>query len=424
VFYKSGNKTGQKNPWSARWVPVMASSIFDLAPLIPTDAALAQSPLPDKSLLLVQRSARLSGQLAPLTHATLERHMAVINSYYSNLIEGNATRPHEIRAAQRGDYDADPARRDLQRESLAHMAVQEWIRAQRPDLDTLYSPAFILQVHQQFYSRIPESLWQITDVQGDVVGTVVPGAWRTRAVRVGQHVPPPAEDLPALMSAFCDTFHPRRYSGDRKLLAVMAAHHRLEWIHPFMDGNGRVGRLLTDIALKAAGLDSYGAWCLSRGLAKSSARYKSLLALADSPRHGDLDGRGALTEKGLMQFCDYMLDTAIDQVTYTSTLLDLPRLRQRIERYVQAGNDFRVPGMTEPLKSSAALVLYTAFIHGELDRAQALELCAAPERTARRLLGQLKSEGLLSDTSSRSPLRWEIPEHAEPWYFPELVPGV
>ena len=137
MFYKSGNKTGQKNPWSARWVPVMASSIFDLAPLIPTDAALAQSPLPDKALLLVQRSARLAGQLAPLTHATLERHMAVINSYYSNLIEGNATRPHEIRAAQRGDYDADPARRDLQRESLAHMAVQEWIRAQRTDLDTL-----------------------------------------------------------------------------------------------------------------------------------------------------------------------------------------------------------------------------------------------------------------------------------------------
>jgi len=393
----------------------METCILDLAPFIPADSALAQSPLPDKALQLVQRSGRLAGQLAPLTHATLERHMAVINSYYSNLIEGNVTLPHEIRAAQRGDYDADPARRDLQSESLAHIAVQEWIRAQRPDLDTLYSPAFILQVHQQFYSRIPESLWQIKDV---------PGAWRTRAVRAGQHVPPPAEDLPALMSAYCDTFHPRRFSGDRKLLAIMAAHHRLQWIHPFMHGNGRVGRLLTDTALKAEGLDSYGAWCLSRGLAKSAARYKSLLALADSPRQGDLDGRGALTEKGLMQFCDYMLDTAIDQVTYTSALLDLPRLRQRIEAYVRARNDFRVPGMTEPLKISAVRVLYTAFIHGELDRAQALEQCAAPERTARRLLGQLKSEGLLSETSSKSPLRWEIPEHAEAWYFPDLTPIV
>lgn len=400
----------------------MVTSILDLAPFIPADSALAQSPLPDKAMQLVHLSARLAGQLAPLTQATLERHMAVINSYYSNLIEGNATRPHEIRAAQRGDYHADPAKRDLQRESLAHMAVQEWIREQRPDLDTLYSPDFILRVHHEFYVRVPESLWKIQDAQGNLVDQVVPGAWRTRAVRVGQHVPPHAEDLPGLMTAFCDNFHPRRYSGDRKVLAIMAAHHRLAWIHPFVDGNGRVGRLLTDAALKAAGLDSYGAWCLSRGLAKSATQYKSLLALADSPRQGDLDGRGALTEKGLMQFCDYMLDTAIDQVTYMSSLLDLPRLRQRIERYVQARNDFRVTGVTEPLKNTAALILYTAFIHGEIDRAHALDLCAMPERSARRLLSQLKSEGLLSETSSKSPLRWEIPEHAEPWYFPDLAP--
>ena len=61
-------------------------------------------------------------------------------------------------------------------------------------------------------------------------------------------------------------------------------------------------------------------------------------------------------------------------------------------------------------------------MQGEIERAQALELCALPERSARRLLSQLKKEGLLSETSSRSPLRWEIPEHAEAWYFPELAP--
>jgi len=66
--------------------------------------------------------------------------------------------------------------------------------------------------------------------------------------------------------------------------------------------------------------------------------------------------------------------------------------------------------------------LHTAFMQGEIERAQALELCALPERSARRLLSQLKKEGLLSETSSRSPLRWEIPEHAEGWYFPELAP--
>ena len=149
-----------------------------------------------------------------------------------------------------------------------------------------------------------------------------------------------------------------------------------------------------------------------------------MLATADASRQGDLDGRGALTEKGLLSFCDYMLGTAIDQVSYISNLLDLTLLRKRIDGYIQARNDFRVPDMTDGLKTNAALVLHTAFIQGELTRAQAVELCAMPERSARRLLSQLKSEGLLSETSSKSPLRWEIPEHAEPWYFPQLAPGL
>lgn len=400
----------------------MAISIMDMAPFVPSDRAMEQSSLPDKAVQLGNLSARLAGQLPPLTLATLEQYMAAINSYYSNLIEGNATQPHEIRAAQRGDYSRDAARRDLQQESLAHMQVQQWLQAQQPDLDSVYSVAFIRQLHREFYQRVPESLWLIRDEQGNAVDKVVPGEWRARAVIVGRHVPPAADTLPELMSAFCDAYHPKRFQGDRKLLAIMAAHHRLAWIHPFVDGNGRVGRLFTDAALKAAGLDSCGAWCLSRGLAKTAGRYKALLAGADALRQGELDGRGALTEKGLIQFCDYMLDTAIDQVSYMSALLDLPRFRQRIDSYVQARNDGRVPGMTGTLKNQAALVLYAAFIQGELPRAQALELCAMPERSARRLLGQLKEEGLLSETSSKSPLRWEIPEHAEAWYFPALSP--
>ncbi|VAW69213.1 hypothetical protein MNBD_GAMMA10-121, partial [hydrothermal vent metagenome] len=208
------------------------------------------------------------------------------------------------------------------------------------------------------------------------------------------------------------------------LIAIMAAHHRFAWIHPFLDGNGRVGRLITDAALKAAGLESYGVWCLSRGLAHKNSDYKAALAAADKSRQGDFDGRGQLSEKGLSEFCGYMLDTAIDQVDYMSSLLNLANLRKRIDAYIQARNDHRVAAMDKEIKPIAGLVLHTAFIYGEIGRAQALELCAMPERSARRLLSQLKAEGLLSETSSKSPLRWEIPEHAEAWYFPELAPQV
>jgi hypothetical protein len=80
--------------------------------------------------------------------------------------------------------------------------------------------------------------------------------------------------------------------------------------------------------------------------------------------------------------------------------------------------------MDKELKPVAGLILHAAFMYGEIDRGQALELSGMPERSARRLLAQLKSDGLLSETSSKSPLRWEIPEHAEPWYFPGLAPQI
>lgn len=400
----------------------MGTSIIAVAPFIPSNKALGQSDLPDKAVALSVASMALAAQLSPLTLATLERYMRVINSYYSNLIEGNTTQPHEIRAAQRGNYSNDEAKRDLQQESLAHMAVQAWVREQKLTLEQIFDPAFIKALHLQFYQRIPESLWVIKDKQGKELDKVVPGQWRTRQLEVGRHLPPLGDDLPSLMTSFCASYNPNHYRGDRKLVAVMAAHHRFTWIHPFLDGNGRVGRLFNDAALTAAGLSSCGAWSLSRGLAKTSAQYKALLAAADAPRQGNLDGRGELSEKGLLNFCAYMLGTANDQVAYISELLNLVELRKRINGYVQARKDNRVAGMSDSLKPTAALLLFTAFTQGEIERAQALELCAMPERSARRLLGQLKAEGLLSETSSKSPLRWEIPEHAEPWYFPQLAP--
>lgn len=399
----------------------MTTSIMDIAPFIPSDKSLEALHLPDKAIALISQSARLAGQVSALTLQTIERYMAAVNSYYSNLIEGNATRPHEIRAASRGDYSKDPVKRDLQLESLAHMRVQEWLGEQKPDLDTLFTSEFICELHRAFYQGIPENLWMIKDQQGKLADKVIPGEWRKKSVIVGQHIPPDAKDLEHLMQQFCETFHPKKFSGDKKIIAIMAAHHRFLWIHPFIDGNGRVGRLFTDVALKALGLESYGIWCLSRGLARSSSQYKLLLSNADAPRQGDYDGRGHLTEKGLTDFCHFMLDQAMDQVTYISDLLELSKMRKRIESYVIARNDDRVDGISAQLKSVTATILFTAFQQGEIERAHALELCAMPERSGRRLLSQLKSEGLLSETSSKSALRWEIPEHAEPWYFPQLI---
>ena len=51
-----------------------------------------------------------------------------MNCYYSNLIEGHDTHPHDIeRALIQADYSIDPAKRALQYEAVAHIEVQQII---------------------------------------------------------------------------------------------------------------------------------------------------------------------------------------------------------------------------------------------------------------------------------------------------------
>lgn len=401
----------------------MSSQLLSFTPFIPSDDIIQSSGLADKAWTLNTEASRLAGQIHPVTRKTIIDHMRVINSYYSNLIEGNNTHPAAIRAAQRGDFSNDIAKRDLQLESLAHIRVQDWILGRSIDADAISSPDFILELHRQFYRDLPSSLLEIKDKEGNVVDTLVAGVFREKDVEVGQHYAPGYQDVPKLMSDFCQIYHPGRYAGDRKLIAAMAAHHRFVWIHPFIDGNGRVGRLLTDTLLRSIGLESEGVWCLSRGLAKHIVDYKSALAGADASRKGDFDGRGALSESALVAFVDFMLDTALDQVRYMERLLRLNEMKERIVAYVQARNDRRVPDQGE-LKEEAAQVLYHAFVEGSLSRTQALTLTNMPDRTGRRLITQLREEGLLIETSRLSDLTWAIPEHAEKFYFPQLTPEI
>lgn len=400
------------------------TAFLDMAPFVPREDALIQHGLLDLASTLNREAAKLTGRLANETAETIRQHMAVINSYYSNLIEGNRTLPHEIREAQRGDFSHDPVARDYQLESIAHIAVQDWIKDQNPDLPRVCSPEFLLEVHQRFYQDLPVSLRTMTSEDGEE-SIVEPGVFRKQSVTVGRHTPPAADHVEQLVIQACKHYSGRLYAGDKRFVALACAHHRLLWIHPFLDGNGRVIRLWTDAAWQAAGLESIGVWCLSRGLAKQSDTYKTKLARADFPRQGNHDGRGYLSETELALFCKFMLETATDQVDYIAKLLDLGGMQTRIRSYVQARNDGRIPGVDGGLKPEAAQILFLAFTQGALERSSALEMTGAAEsRTARRLIKQLKDDGLLSETSSRSPLKWEIPEHAEPFYFPQLAPGI
>lgn len=400
----------------------MYNHISQMDPLYPARSEL----LEDLAREVVTASAKLEGRLAPETLDEVRKLLQVVNSYYSNLIEGHSTHPVDIERALRQDYSKDQEKRDLQIESRIHIEVQEEIArrlSREPDLNVA-SPEFLRWVHERFYSRLPERLrW----VRGDDEkrAYVEAGLFRTMFVKVGRHIPPAHEALDSFLERFASFYDPAKQHGLRPLIALAAAHHRLMWIHPFLDGNGRVARLFTDAYFLHVRVGGYGLWNVSRGLARGRESYRAHLAAGDAPREGDLDGRGNLSDRTLTEFCAYFLRVCLDQARYMDGLLALNGLVGRLEGYVQLrekGVALGPEGVAAPLRPEVVEVLRAAAIEGEFARGEVARLIGMSERTGRDVLRGLLDEGLLVATSERGLVRLGFPAHAAGYLFPDLYP--
>lgn len=403
-------------------IAAMPMTPFHMTPMMPA----GDGALEDLARDVLARSAKLSGMLAPKSQVGVVELIRLINSYYSNLIEGRNTHPAEIERAMRSDYSADPAKRNQQKESLAHIHCQKEIDerlAREPDLDPS-TPEFLAWAHGLFYEQLPEELqWVENPDTGERI-KVVGGQFRERDVAVGRHQPPEHEVLSDFLSSFHRHYRRGGAHGVKSLIAFAAAHHRLMWIHPFLDGNGRVARFYTDTCFRSFPVEGYGLWNVSRGLARSRDLYMQYLDEADSTRRGDLDGRGNLSNRALVRFCDFFLKTCLDQVDYMTGMLRLQDLLDRIEGYVHARRDKRIPppsGHEPGMKLDAVKMLQEVLLRGEMGRGDVAAAATTP-RMGREVLAQLVAEGILVSSMPKSPVRLAFPTHLAGHLFPELYP--
>lgn len=201
--------------------------------------------LSDLTLELVAVANQFSGKLHPQVQRSLADLVRSMNCYYSNLIEGHNTHPRDIDRAMAAQYSSDPARRTSQLEARAHIEVQQLIDSgQDPKVSTT-SSEYLRWIHFQFCSRLPEELLTTQHPDTGDIMTVIPGEFRTNWVQVGSHIPPSADELVQYMSRFEQAYDTQRLSRSQGIIGVAAAHHRFVWIHPFLDGNGRVARLMS-----------------------------------------------------------------------------------------------------------------------------------------------------------------------------------
>ncbi len=389
------------------------SRISAMEPLLPLQR---RAELAEVSAEIFRKVGRLSGQVhSPVVRGKLAVLLRWMNCYYSNLIEGHKTEPRAIERALQADYSDDPVKRDNQKLSHAHIEVESLMLKRLEDESVaIYDPEFILWLHREFYQRLPESMC-VAKTRGGESYRIVPGVYRDFMVDVGRHTPPHFDRLPAFMSRFSEFYGSRAIYETDRLIAIAAAHHRLGWIHPFGDGNGRVMRLFTQAMLLRHNLDSAGLWSLSRGLARYRQRYYSSLERADQARQGDHDGRGNLTDRGLADFCQFFLETMMDQVDFMSERLDLHGLRTRIEQYFQfemthLGKD------AEPLMR----VVRSLVDEGEFSRAWVQEITGRKETFCRRIIRLGLDEGLIESPGPKGVLRIAFPAKVLDAYFPKL----
>ena len=385
--------------------------MHSIEPILPDER---HPDLEDLAFELVSEASSLAGQLNLTVRDAVGDLVRSMNCYYSNLIEGHNTLPRDIERALAREYSTEPKKRDLQLEAVAHIEVQRQIDSGADTKAEPVSTEYIRWVHREFCSRLPEELLWVENQDTGERLRVTPGEIRTRGVKIGVHVPPVGDELAACLERF-EQAYTTTLGRFRKIVAIAAAHHRFLWIHPFLDGNGRVARLMTHAMFNRLGIGN-SLWSVSRGLARNVADYKSLLMAADRPRENDYDGRGSLSQHALVDFCKFFLRVSIDQVRFMQSILDPRNLLRRIELYC------RDEGEAGRLSKSSYIVLREVVLSGQIERGRVPGIINLQERAARNTTAALLAKKLLVSDSPRAPLRLGFPSEAVERWFPSLYP--
>mgnify|MGYP000850420330 FL=1 len=397
-----------------------------IEPVVPSDIDLV--PLLEQVADLRTECARLMPRIGKEARQSLARILRAMNSYYTNKIEGQHTYPSDLEEALSNHFSQDHEIKRRQQLALAHMEVEEELEknTRSQTWAEMFQPEWIAGIHRALYSRLGDDCRVIVDQDGNKRGLMEPGEIRAGWVKVGSHAAPDPADLPQLLAHFHFRYGVPKYSDSMKLVVAGAALHRLSWIHPFPDGNGRVSRLQNHLLLHHMGLTE-GLWSPMRGLARRQQDYYGALHQADMQRRNDTDGRGNLSSKGLAEFIGFWLETCLDQVQFMDNLLSLDTMQARyVSLALQFLHDYgRGPLLHHRSKLRPELLgraLHRLFVEGRLDRGEFKAMIDSSDRTASRVISSLLEQRLVVSPSRAGHLEPGFPFFSFRFLFPGLWP--
>ena len=189
----------------------------------------------------------------------LQKDTRIRNAHCSTAIEGNPLTLEEVRAIEEG-RDLPATGQRPRREVANYFAGLRFVEknAQREAV----THKEILKLHRIMAGQVMD--------QGEA------GKYRKIRVRVGEYLPPPPERVQPLMTELL-TWWNQQAASISPILSSAIIHHRFETIHPFADGNGRAGRMLSLWELYRRGFDNHHIFSIDEFYWEDRPRYYAAL---------------------------------------------------------------------------------------------------------------------------------------------------
>ena len=323
---------------------------------------------PEVNALLAEANRKLGelnafGQLVPDVDFFIRMHVTK-EATTSSSIEGTQT---TIEEALVKEEDVDPERRD------DWLEVRNYVQAMNGALMQLERLPLSNRLLRQTHKLLLSSGRGKSKQPGEFRSSQ---NWIGPALKGAVFVPPTHEEVPDLMSDLELFLHNEKLLVPH-LIKIAIAHYQFETVHPFLDGNGRLGRLMITLYLVSTKLLEKPTLYLSAYFEKHRRFYYDYLT-------------AARTKNDLTEWIKFMLSGVIEtSQSSIETFREILALRERIERHVITQLGKRVPRAQQLVEQ-----LYTQPFMTAADVQRMLNVSPA---TANALIAEFVRLGILRE---------------------------
>lgn len=312
-------------------------------------------------------------------HGVIRRQVMAAVVHYSTAIEGNILTRDQVEAIIAGEAIEVPQKDRT--EALNYYRAMRWAQTRSQDPGWRVSHETILTLHFMVG----------TDLGGDYapLGQYRHGQNTVQDKRSGETIywPPRTEEVQPLIGELVDWIRHRSDSNTNPYIVNALAHLNFVAIHPFSDGNGRVGRLLCSLLMMRVGYKAQAFWSLEQFLGEHAVAYGSALASTLGPRwRPDLV---VATE-----WIEWYLEAVANQVSEAER-----RFARSMAEFMTVVTGLSVSGAVGTTQRSAGRVVvpvWLAVTGGSVTRRQLARYLDVSDETLTRDLGRLCRQGYLS----------------------------